>query len=262
MLPAKTITALIVDDEQDACRNLQAILANYVKIPVHIAGVAYNTTEAEVMIQKYNPDVIFLDIEMPYEDAFGFLERVKPCNFEIIFVTAYDAYAVKAFKLNAVDYILKPISIAELTEAVQRLEQRLAYRLQNTATHYTQVLKQLDGRTKPNKIMFRDGSDIQPVSFSDIYYVEAQGSYSRIFYTKRGEPHSVVMSYSIAEYEQMLPEEYFFRIHKSYLINCLHLKKVVSEDTNSVLLDKAYSLPVSRRRYPELLAFIKKADFI
>src|ERR1700740_2529996 len=116
-----SLNVLIVDDEMEACANLQHILSEYVDKEINIVGIANNTREAEAAIAKAAPAAVFLDIEMPNENAFHFLERIAPFNFEVIFVTAYDEYAVKAFKLNAVDYILKPISINELNQAVQRL---------------------------------------------------------------------------------------------------------------------------------------------
>src|ERR1700689_5825299 len=118
------LNVLIVDDEMEACDNLKNILMEYVDKEINIAGIANNTREAEAQINNFLPDAVFLDIEMPNENAFHFLSRISPFGFEVIFVTAYDEYAIKAFKLNAVDYILKPISIAELTAAVQKLKEK------------------------------------------------------------------------------------------------------------------------------------------
>src|SRR5690242_15259365 len=122
---SKSLQVLIVDDEKKACTNLKNILLEFVDPGIVIAGIANSTAEAESLIADTTPDAIFLDIEMPTENAFHFLDRISPVNFEVIFVTAYEEYAVRAFRLNAVDYILKPISIAELKKAVQRLKDRI-----------------------------------------------------------------------------------------------------------------------------------------
>src|SRR6202012_3296754 len=111
-----------------ACINLKNILREYVDREINVVGVANNTREAEKQITRFSPNAIFLDIEMPNENAFHFLTRISPFEFEVIFVTAYDEYAVKAFKLNAVDYILKPISIEEVSNAVTKAKEHIAYK--------------------------------------------------------------------------------------------------------------------------------------
>src|ERR1043165_6987188 len=100
------LKVLIVDDETEACRNLQNILSKYIDCNIQVAGVAHNTVEAERLVRLHNPDAVFLDIEMPEENAFDFLQRIYPYSFEVIFITAYDEYAIKAFKLHAMDYLL------------------------------------------------------------------------------------------------------------------------------------------------------------
>src|SRR5690242_12534892 len=122
---AVPIRAILVDDEIEACENLINIFRKYVPYPVEIIGVFHNTRDLEAGLPELKPDVVFIDIEMPDENAFQFLERLQEVNFEIVFVTAYDEYAVKAFKINALDYILKPISIEELNTAVQKLQTKL-----------------------------------------------------------------------------------------------------------------------------------------
>ncbi len=104
------IKVLIVDDEKKACSNLRSILSEFVDVKINVAGIAHSGVEAGRLVSEVSPDAIFLDIEMPNENAFEFLARISPFNFEVIFVTAYDEYAVRAFRLNAIDYILKPIS--------------------------------------------------------------------------------------------------------------------------------------------------------
>src|SRR5579872_2150289 len=120
-LKPKPLKVLIVDDERKACINLRNLLLTYVDKDINIAGIASDTHDAYTQIIKHTPDAVFLDIEMPNENAFHFLERIGPVDFEVVFVTAFDEYAVRAFKLNALDYILKPISVSELRNAHAKL---------------------------------------------------------------------------------------------------------------------------------------------
>src|SRR4051812_32436582 len=119
----KAMRVLIIDDEQEACDNLKNILSEYIDSNIHVLRTANDTIAAQWLITELNPDAIFLDIDMHNENAFEFLQRIYPYNFEIIFVTAYDEFAIKAFKLNAIDYILKPINIDELTNAIIKLRE-------------------------------------------------------------------------------------------------------------------------------------------
>lgn len=256
------IKFLIVDDEKEACINLRNMLIEYVNPGLYIAGIANSTHEAEQQIAKIEPDAIFLDIEMPKENAFQFLERMSPFKFEVIFVTAYDEYAIKAFKLNAVDYILKPISIAELQHAVQKLQQRLnVKKFLSNGGSFAEIANQIKNKIKQHRITLRDNNNIDVIDFKDICFVEAQGSYSRIVFLKNGEVKEITMSNSISEYEELLPTDHFYRVHRSYLINCAHVKKIIKEDAHYIVINETATIPVSRRRYLPLLEFLKNNEY-
>jgi two-component system LytT family response regulator len=251
------MNAIIVDDENKACRNLENMLKEYVDIAVNITGVANSTAEAEKLIRAQRPDVVFLDIEMPEEDAFHFLDRISPVEFEIVFVTAYDEFAIKAFRLNAIDYILKPIRVGDLRTAMERLQDRLRYKAimaQNNS--YAEVSNNIINNIKYRSITLRDSETIEIVKFEDIYYIEAQGSYSNFIFLKEGTVKEILSSYPLSYYEELLPEDIFFRIHRSYFLNCKHVRKVFS-DTCHVTLPGEISLPVSRRRFPLMVGFLK-----
>ncbi|HVI43531.1 MAG TPA: LytTR family DNA-binding domain-containing protein [Chitinophaga sp.] len=252
----KNINIIIVDDEREACSNLSHLLLTYVDTRICIKGTACNTTEAEAMIRAYQPDAVFLDIEMPGEDAFHFLDRLKPLHFEIIFVSAYDEYAVKAFRLNAIDYILKPIDIHELCNAVKKLEEKRHFR--RIASEWP---PQAPNKVKPNQITLRNHMQIEIVDFKDLLYIEANGNYSRVFFQSGNTARSIMMSHSIAEYEELLPDTLFYRIHKSYLVNCRYIRKILKEENPVILLDNKYRLPVGRRRYKDLLFYLKNNNF-
>ncbi len=262
--PETPLSVLLVDDEIEACRNLKSILLEFVDPNINIVGVAHSTAEAEKQLQLHNPDAVFLDIEMPNENAFQFLERVSPIHFEVIFVTAYDEYAIRAFKLNAVDYILKPISITELANAVVKLKDRLRYKtLISTGNNdFTEVSKQINNKAKLNKITLKGNNNVELVSFKDIIYVEAFGKYSKVFFLKNNGVVDILTSYAISDYEELLPTTIFYRIHKSYLINCSHIKQIHKDDTTTLTMNYAINIPVSRRRFSSLLEFLQtKPDF-
>lgn len=260
---SKQLNVLIVDDEKDACENLKFILSEYIEEPINVLGVANNTQQAEELIANLHPDAIFLDIEMPNENAFQFLERISPVNFEIVFVTAYDEYAIKAFKLNAVDYILKPISIAELGNAVKRLEERVSYKkmFQHSNDTFSDIGKQLNNKSKAIKITLKETNTIEVVEFKHILFLEAQGSYSRILFLKNDVSKEKIMSVSLSDYEELLPSDLFYRIHKSYLINRLHVNNIIRDDIGQVVINNEYTLPVSRRRLATLIEFLKNDDY-
>lgn len=255
------VKVLIVDDEKKACTNIINLLSEYVDADIHVCDVAYSTAEAEIAIKKHSPDALFLDIEMPNENAFQFLERIQPFDFEVIFVTAFDEYAIRAFRLNALDYILKPISIIELRNAVVKLTERIKYKkiLENSIS-YIELSNQVANKVKQQKITLKDGISIEVVDFKDILFVEAQSSYSRIVFIKSGFIKEMTMSNPLTVYEELLPPEIFYRIHRSYLVNCQHIKKIVSDDSNNVLIGQ-HTLPIGRRRFISFIEFLKNNKY-
>ncbi len=257
------INVLIVDDEIEACDNIVNMLHDYVESEINIVGVANDTTQAEKMIRELKPDAVFLDIEMPGENAFQFLQRINHFDFEIVFVTAYDQFAIQAFKLNAVDYMLKPISIDELTDAVHKLKQRVELRnFAQSRDHQLEVLKNIGNKEKQQKLALKGANNIEMVDFKDIFYIEGSGSYSLFCIRKKNECVEMTVSNSIYEYEAMLPADMFFRIHKSYLINCTHIQKIVNDESCAVFISNTKTqLPVSRRRFAGFIDFLKLHKF-
>ncbi|MCW3122342.1 MAG: response regulator transcription factor [Flavipsychrobacter sp.] len=249
---------LLVDDEKKACTNLKNIIREFIDPNIEIVGFAHSTKEAEIKIKQHTPDAVFFDIEMPNENAFLFLERLTHVNFEIIFVTAYDEYAVKAFRYNAIDYILKPISIEELRIAVDKLKEKITFkkiRSERTIS-YQQLSNDIQNKVKAQKITLKDGNGIEVVAIKDICYIEAQSSYSKILFLTTAGVKEMLLTGPLSDYEDLLPEDTFYRIHRSYLVNCSHLKKIINGDTINVLLGNNINLPVSRRRYADFLNYL------
>jgi two-component system, LytTR family, response regulator len=259
----KPLKILIVDDEKKACTNLKNILHEFVDESINIAGIANSTQEAEVLIGKQEPDAIFLDIEMPNENAFHFLERIAPFNFEVVFVTAYEEYAIRAFRLSAIDYLLKPISINDLRKAVQKLKEKVGYKriLGQNNTSYSELERQVRNKTRIHKITLKDINRTEVVDFKDIYFIEAQGSYSRIVFSKGNTVSEMILSNPLSDYEEILPDNQFYRIHRSYLINCTSIKQISDGGTQVVMKDNLH-IPVSRRRYAALIEFLESHDYL
>ena len=255
------ISILIVDDEKKACENIRSMLLEYVDASLNIVGAANSTAEAEVLIRRYRPNAVFLDIEMPNENAFQFLERLTTIDFEIIFATAYDEYAVRAFRLNALDYILKPISIAELKSAIERLKARIQLKelLKQERQAYTEIFGQINNNTLIHRITLRHSNGMDIVDFNDVLLIEAQGSYSKIVFLKLGTVKEVIMSNPLSDYEELLPANVFLRVHRSFLVNCSTIRKIENDDqAASLILIHGISVPVSRRRMALLIQFLEK----
>jgi two-component system LytT family response regulator len=254
----RPLNIIIVDDEIEACNNLRNILLRDIDPDINILGIAQDTSQAEKLISAHKPDAVLLDINMPNENAFSFVERVSPVNFEIIFVTAYDEYAVRAFRLNAVDYILKPINTLELAAAIGKLKDRLRYKAALQLPAYETLSNQLQTKGKPRQICLRESNSVEIVDFRDLLFIAAKGSYSQVVFLKDGQEKQIVMSNSIAEYEELLPADLFYRIHKSYLVNAMHIKQIIREDNQILAAGNRFSLPVGRRRYTGLLTFLQQ----
>jgi len=258
------LTFLIIDDEKGACDNLKNILSEYADGGIKILGTANDTTDAEKLIKELNPDAVFLDIAMPGENAFQFLERIFPYNFEIIFVTAYDEFAIKAFKLNAVDYIQKPIRIPELLDAIKKLRERIEYKQYARYKEYEiNAVKQIATKELPQKIVLKSLNHTEIVDFKDIYFIEGQGNYCKISFNKSGVEKEIVTSGLINGYEELLPAWTFYRVHKSYLVNCKHINDIKSDDKYSyaVVMKNNCKLLVSRRRLAGFIQFLKENNF-
>lgn len=256
------LNLLIVDDEIEACYNLKNILGQYVDSSINILGHACSTTEAEKLIRKYNPDAVLLDIEMPSENAFQFLKRIYPYDFEIIFITAYDEFAIKAFRLNAVDYLLKPVSINDLADSMMKLRYRINQRLFDKYNDtIINVVKQILHKQCHQTITLKALNHIEVVTFVDIYSIEGLGSYCKICFNKAGVLKEIITSCNISYYEDLLPAELFYRVHKSYLINCMHIEDIVADETHYILVKCNQKIPVSRRRYSHFISFLKTNNF-
>ena len=245
------LKAIIVDDEGKARRILERFIVEYCP-QLEIVAVVENVPEAVKAIQKTNPDVVFLDIEMPGYNGFQLLEFFDQIDFEIIFTTAYSEFALRAFQVSAIDYLLKPIQIDQLTLAVQKLvkihgnsliRQRLATLQKNLEEH----------KIKKIIIPLSEGSLF--VELKDILYLKAEGSYANIFFK---DGNKVIVSKNLKDYEDQLTlEEGFFRTHRSFLVNTYYIKQISSDGSEATMINEAI-INISRERKQELINFLKQ----
>lgn len=250
------LRALIIDDEPDACRNLDILLRKYCSDVMGQISQTTSTLEAERLLKEIDPHIVFIDIEMPAENAFQFLERIGTRNhFYTIFVTAYDEYAIRAIKINALDYILKPVCEEELTTAVGRVWELVRAAPAGTKSpelHLPSVDKEQE------RIVLRSHGDRVLLDFSNIIYIQAEGSYSRFFYYEHGAVKKFLTSYTLQYYQELLSDTAFFRCHKSYLIHLKHLSGILAPGSLEITMDDGSVLPLSRRRYALLNSLIQK----
>ncbi len=248
-----TLRALIVDDEPDARENLRIMLEDNCP-EVEVVAQAASAEQARALIDDHKPQALFLDIKMPGEDGFSLLRSVKHLEIPVVFTTAYDEYALQAFKQNALDYLEKPIDPEELKRAVRKLA-RLSGDPVAGVRHASALEALMNDPASPLStrvaVPSRDGLVL--IKHDDITYLEASDSYTTVF-TRDGK--KVISSKHIRVFETNLDAKKFFRVHKSYIINLEHLKGFSRGEGNMAMLDNGALIPVSRRRLPDFLSMI------
>lgn len=240
------ITAIIIDDEPASS---QALAIKLAKIADDVEILAtYNSAKiATKNIEKLQPDLVFLDIEMPEMDGFGFLEQFPSRNFEVIITTAHGEYAIQAVRQSAIDFLLKPINLVELELALDRLRLKISAKAQNDKIVKTKLNAQFD------KIPIPSMRGLLFLPINEILYLLSDGNYSTIF-LENGQ--KIVSSRNLGEYEHLFSELQFFRIHHSCIINLSHVREYLKGEGGSVILTDGTELDVSKRRKKEFMELI------
>lgn len=241
-----TMRILLVDDELP-CRTL---LRSYLRAfypEAQIIGEAGSVAEAAEVLARTRPDLLLLDVHLPDGTGFDLLDRFPQPDFRVIFTTGHDEFALKAFRYSAVDYLLKPIDPDLFIEAVRKIN------IPAPAMHWIEQIAQIHHNTSKatfDRITLKTGDGLLFVHISDILYLEANGNFT-FAYLESGEKHLV--STTMKEFEEMLPEPAFFRIHQSHLVNTARVKKFLKEDGGYVLMQNGAKLPIARRRKDDFL---------
>ncbi len=242
--------AIIVDDERLARNELKRLLENFPSIEV--IGEAANTEEASQLIEELQPDVAFLDIQMPGKTGFEWLEEWDGFLPEIIFTTAFDEYALKAFEVNALDYVLKPIELARLSESIQKLESRFQRPISTEKTTSTNHV--LGGN---DQIFVKDGEKCWFVRLDRVRLCESMGNYVRLFF----DDQKPLVLKSLNSLEERLDPKLFFRCNRKHIVNLNFIEKIEPWFSGGLQVtlkgDKAEKIEISRRqsiRFKELLS--------
>ncbi len=245
-------SCVIVDDENRSVETLTTIIEKYCDNELVIKGKANAIDEAFILINTQKPDIVFLDIEMPYGSGFDLLERFEEIDFEVIFTTGFDQYAITAIKFSALDYLLKPINITELKEAIVKATRRIQNK--SSKNDFRLLLENLrKPKNKASKIPLPVLNGLELVQIDSIVYCEADEDYTHV-YLKSGS--KITVTKSIKDFEELLEAYDFFRIHHSFLVNKLCIKKYTKGEGGLILTELNNEIPVSRRRKTEFLEWL------
>lgn len=243
------IRSIIIDDEKNNIENLQGLLNKHCP-EVHVIGFGLNADEGVAIIQQLQPDLVFLDIQMPGKNGFQLLESLSNYNFEIILVTAFDQYGIQAVKFSAIDYLLKPVRVDELKAAVNKVEKRVRNARQNLELqNLLQLLKHQEHKSD-HRLALPTAKETRFVNPQDIIRCESSNAYTSFYLT---DGQKIMVSKPIYEYEELLSDFGFIRCHQSHLVNKKYVKSWVKEDGGSLLLIDNSNIPVSRSKKEEVL---------
>ena len=247
-----TINCIILDDEAMNVQLLTKMLTLHCP-QVHILAAETNAKKGITLIGELQPQLLFLDVEMPYMNGFETLKQLEPVNFEVIFVTAYGKYAVEAFEHHAAGYVTKPVNTAKLVAAVKAAIQRIEQKTINK--NLFSLLEQNSRPATPDKIPLSTSNGLVFVKIADIMYCESSGNYTYFFMK---DEKKIVVSRQLGEYEKLLPENGFTRIHDKYIINLSYIKEYIKGSGGEVVLENGKEIPVASRRKEDFLARFEK----
>ncbi len=244
------IKAIIIDDELSSLQNLQQKLTEFCS-SVFVVATAQKPEDAILLINHHKPDVIFLDIEMPKMSGFRMLEELKEVDFEIIFTTAYNHYAVDAIRIAAFDYLLKPISIKDLQQAVERLNKLR----DNQTREKIDILKSSleDKKTQNDKIAISTTEGLEFIPIKNILHIESNSNYSKIYFN---DNRTLTVTKLLKDFEDMLVPYNFYRVHNSHLINLNYIQKYLRGNGGKVIMQDGTEIEVARRKKEEFLKMI------
>jgi two-component system LytT family response regulator len=248
----KMLRTIIIDDEEHQRIAIDKMLGRYCH-NIRLVACADGVQAGIKAIHKHHPDLVLLDIKMDDGSGFDLLNQLSPINFKVIFITAYDQYAIKAFRFSALDYLLKPLDPDELVQAVEKAEYSIQKdflaQLDNLREHLT------NDKSTNKKIIIKTYDNIHLVPVNEILYCEADGNYVHVHLA--GHP-SIMVSSSLKEYNDMLTAEGFFRVHKSYLVNMKYIRRFEKAEGGFVILDNKTKVPVASRKRDELLEIFEQ----
>lgn len=244
-----TIKALIIDDEINNCENLKNILAQYCP-EVKVLAMGHSAIQGLELIEIHQPELVFLDIQMPDGTGFDLLERINNPDFNVIFVTAYNEYAIKALRLSAIDYLLKPVNILDLKAAVSRALDRKKNDEKEAIQNYISNISRENGE---HKIALPTAERILYVMISEIIRFQGESNYTHVYLI---EDRHVLVSRTLKEYEELLSGSGFIRTHQSHMVNEKHVKSYEKQDGGYLEMTDGTQIGISRQRKEHVLSLL------
>ncbi len=247
------LRTIVVDDEQNAVDFITSLIGEYCT-NLELVGKACNMQEAINIIESEKPDLVLLDVEMPNGTGFDLLARFPEKNFDVIFITAFNHYAIKAIKFSAVDYILKPINIKEFIEAINKVVLKRSESLTKNDEKFRVLIENLKSPV-PSRLAIPTSEGMEYLNPRDIIRIEADRSYSWFYLI--GE-RKILVSKNLKEFQVLLGDRNFFRPHNSFLINLKYVKKYVKKDGGYIEMTDGSQVPISRNRKDIFQAYMSK----
>lgn len=246
------IKTVVIDDEP-AMQDVNCRLLNEYFPEIYLAGIANSVETGIQLIKRENPQLVLLDVELGCGNGFQILQQLKPYSFQVIFITGFDSYALKAIKFSALDYILKPVNETEFRQAVQQAIGEIN-RDQNQQLQAGVLFDSLQKENQGKKLVLKTIDSLHIVDASDILYCRSDNSYTT-FHLAGDE--KIMVSKSIREYEELLSGYGFFRPHQSFLVNLDHVKKIDKSDGGFIIMKNKKEIPVSLRQKKKLIQMLE-----
>lgn len=245
------LRAILIDDEWNSLQNLRRKLEEFCP-DVNVIGASQKPDEAITLVRQLRPDVLFLDIEMPRMNGFRMLEEIADVDFEIIFTTAYPHYTIEAIRISAFDYLMKPIAIRELQQAIERLK---SGKLSGHGKEKFQVLKNALGpnKSQEEQIAIPTSEGLEFIPIHKIIRIASDSNYSKLHLV---DGTTLLVTRLLKDFEDMLTPYRFYRIHNSHLVNLTYIKKYIRGEGGQVMLQNGDVIDVSRRKKEEFLKLI------
>ncbi len=243
---------IILDDEKRNVQLLKNLLQEYCPA-LQVLAVETDAAKGMLLIDELQPQLLFLDVEMPHLNGFELLRKLEPVNFEVIFVTAYSQYAVEAFEHHAAGYITKPVNteklVATVNAAIGRIEQKAI------SKNIFSLIESSTRQSQPQKIPLATSGGMVFVKITDIMYCTSSGNYTSFM---MADDKTILVSRQLGEYEKLLPETDFIRIHDKYIINLAYIREYIKGSGGDVVLENGKELPVASRRKEDFLLRFEK----
>lgn len=243
-----SLKAIIVEDEKHSRETLKNLLEEFC-VDVKVIETAASVDEAVTKIAELQPDVVFLDIELQTGTGFDVLSQLRDINFEVIFTTAFEQYAIKAVKFSSLDYLLKPIDLEELQKSIEKAKKKKNQEVYKKQLE-TLMLNLKQQHPKLNRICLSTADGFEFINTADILYCKAEGSYTTFILNDNSK---LLVSKHLKEYESLLLEKQFMRVHNSFLINLKEVKKFVKSDGGYIIMNNNDTVSISRSKKDDFL---------